>query len=86
VLSPPNITHVFLEWGVGGNKEANLKVGAEGGGVNALEGWGVNTVKTLKFEKGGGCIYPPPASMVVPPLALYAFLNIVFMTVSQETD
>jgi len=33
----------------------NLKVG----GVNALEGVGVNTVKTLKFEKGAGCMTPP---------------------------
>jgi len=30
-----------------------------GGGVNALEGAGVNTVKTLKFEKGGGCMTLP---------------------------
>jgi len=33
--------------------------GAGGGGVNALEGVGVNTVKTLKFEKGAGCMTPP---------------------------
>jgi len=41
----------------------------EGGGVNALEGgWGGgNTVKTVKFENGGGCM-TPLASMVVPPL------------------
>jgi len=35
----------------------------EGGWVNALKGgggvWGVNTVKTLKFEKGGGDPHPP---------------------------
>jgi len=39
----------------------NLKVG----GVNALEGvgGGVNTVKTVTFEKGGGYI-TPPARMV----------------------
>jgi len=30
-----------------------------GGGVNVLEGEGVNTVKTLKFEKGGECMTPP---------------------------
>jgi len=28
------------------------------GGVNKLEGGGVNTVKTLKFEKVGGCMTP----------------------------
>jgi len=45
----------------------NLKVG---GGVNALEGGGsVNTVKTLTFEKGGGCMTPPPP-MVAPPLPI----------------
>jgi len=39
----------------------NLKVG---GGVNALEGegGGVNTGKTLKFEKGGGGSPPLPSS------------------------
>jgi len=25
---------------------------------------GVNKIKTLTFEKGGGCMTPPPASMV----------------------
>jgi len=33
-----------------------------GGGV------GVNTVKTLKIEKGGECLPPPSAPMVAPPL------------------
>jgi len=37
------------------------------GGVNALKGGRVNSLKTLKFEKGGGCI-TPPSPMVVPPL------------------
>jgi len=42
-----------------------------GGGVNALEGVGVNTVKTIKFEKGvvgllG--VHDPSASILVPPL------------------
>jgi len=42
----------------------------EGGAVNALDGgWGgeVNTVNTLKFEKGGGCM-TPQSPMVAPPL------------------
>jgi len=39
----------------------------EGWGVNALEVGGVNTVKTLKYEKGGGCM-TPLASMVALPL------------------
>jgi len=42
----------------------------KGGATNlkiALESWGVNIAKTLKFEKGGGCI-TPPSPMVVPPL------------------
>jgi len=30
--------------------------------------WEVNTVKTLTFEKGEGCIPPRPAPMMVPPL------------------
>jgi len=34
----------------------------EGGGVNALEVKEVNTVKKLKFEKGGVCMTPPPSS------------------------
>jgi len=41
------------------------------GGVNALEGGReVNTVKTLKFDKGGGrmTLPPPPAPMVALPL------------------
>jgi len=29
---------------------------------------GANSVKTLKFENGGGCTTPPPSSMVVPHL------------------
>jgi len=33
----------------------------EGGGVNALSRL-VYTVKTLKFEKGGGVMTPPPTS------------------------
>jgi len=33
----------------------NLNVG----GGNALEGGGGNTVKTLTFEKGEGCMTPP---------------------------
>jgi len=36
--------------------------------VNALEGGGLNTVKTLKFEKGGGGHDPLPAPIVTPPL------------------
>jgi len=41
----------------------------EGRGVSALESgkWGVNTVKTIKFEKVGWCM-TPPAFMVAPPL------------------
>jgi len=30
------------------------------GGGQCIGRWGVNTVKTLKFEKGGECISPPP--------------------------
>jgi len=41
----------------------NLKVGR----INALENGGVNAVKTLKFEKGGGAGLPP-APIVVSPL------------------
>jgi len=40
----------------------------EGGGVNALEVKEVNTVKKLKFEKGGVCMTPPPAPIVALPL------------------
>jgi len=49
--------HEFEGWGVG---SMHLKVG------------GVNTVKTLKFEKGKmwGCLTPPPAPMVAPPLGV----------------
>jgi len=36
----------------------------EGGEVNALKGGGFNTVKTLKFEKGGEVL----TLMVAPPL------------------
>jgi len=44
----------------------NLKVG---GRVNALEGGGrVNTVKTLKFEKGGELVHDPPPAPIVAPL------------------
>jgi len=32
------------------------------GGGNALEWGGVNTVETLKFEKGGGGLDPSPPS------------------------
>jgi len=42
----------------------NLKVGAQCTGR-----WGVNTVKTKTFEKGGWWVHdPPPAFMVAPPL------------------
>jgi len=41
-----------------------------GGGVNALEGWRVNTVKTLKFEKGGGCKTPSSYGGGAPVSAL----------------
>jgi len=35
----------------------------ENGGVNGLENGRVNAVKTLKFDKGGGCIsHDPPSS------------------------
>jgi len=47
----------------------NLKVEG-GGGVNALEGEGVNTVKhyNLKNYMGGApCMPPSPSPMVVPP-------------------
>jgi len=39
------------------------------GGGQSIGRWGggVNTLKTLKFEKGGGA-WPPPAFMVAPPL------------------
>jgi len=30
--------------------------------------WGVSAVKTLTFEKWEGCLIPPQAPMVVPPL------------------
>jgi len=34
-----------------------------------LKGRGFNTLKTLTFEKGEGCMTtPPPAAVVVPPL------------------
>jgi len=33
-----------------------------------MEGIGVNTVKTVKFEKGTWEVHDPPAPMVVPPL------------------
>jgi len=36
-------------------------------GVNALEGGGINAVKTLILEKVGGA-WPPPTPMVAPPL------------------
>jgi len=37
----------------------NLKVG--GGVVQCIGGWGINTVKTLTFGKGGGAFnYIPP--------------------------
>jgi len=36
--------------------------------------WGFDTVKTLKFEKVGGCM-TPPASMVAPPVHL-RFCNV----------
>jgi len=39
----------------------NMKVGGQ-----CIGRWGVNIVKTQKFEKGGSCT--PPAPMVVPPL------------------
>jgi len=42
-----------------------LKVG---GGGQCIGRWGVNTVKTLRFEKGGGCMTPPSAPMVAPPM------------------
>jgi len=34
----------------------------EGGEVNALERGRVNTVKTLKFENGGGGVHDTPSS------------------------
>jgi len=40
--------------GMGG--ATNLKVG---GGGQCIRRWEVNTVKILKFEKGGGCMTPP---------------------------
>jgi len=52
--------------GRGQSCATNLKVGGGVGGVNALEGGRVNTVKTLTFEKGGCMTFPAP--MVAPPL------------------
>jgi len=43
--------------GMGG--ATNLKVG---GGGQCIRRGEVNTVKILKFEKGGGCMTPPPSS------------------------
>jgi len=40
-------------WNLSQGRYHEFKVGG-GGGVNALEGGRVNTVKTVKFEKGGG--------------------------------
>jgi len=40
------------------------------GGGQCIGKWGVNTVKTLKFEIGGAAHPPPAAPMVVPPLRL----------------
>jgi len=56
----------------GRRNDFDLMVG--GGRVNALEGrWGFNTVKTLKCEKGGGCLTPPPGLMVTQPLHFVSF-------------
>jgi len=44
----------------------------EGGGIKALEG--VGTVKTLTFEKGGGCM-TRPAPVVAPPLGKHDLTN-----------
>jgi len=51
--------------GMGGGKggATNLKVGGQ-----CIGRCGVNTVKSLTFEKGGGCMTPPPVSMVAPTL------------------
>jgi len=52
-----------FDWPTGKSGATNLK---GGGGGQCIEQRLVYTVKTLKFEKGGG--HDPPPLMVVPPL------------------
>jgi len=46
----------------------------KGGATNLKVGGGVNTVKTQKIKKGGECMTPPPAPIVVPPLERHMYV------------
>jgi len=48
-------------------------------GAGSIQCVGGNTVKTQKFEKGGGCMTPPPPSMVAPPLPRPTILEIILV-------
>jgi len=46
------------------------------GGVNVFGGGGVSTLKTLKFEKDGGCMTPPTSHGGAAPSQLHLIIYV----------
>jgi len=79
--------HSYIQWGnFSSIIETTISFGITKGGATNLKvegsvhwkvvgGGVVNTVRTLTFEKGGGCMTPPPAPMVAPPLGITVVNN-----------